>query len=113
MNETASHNKKWDFFTSVAHCKFVVKSKPGLNGKIIVEIKKVKEVKLEIYMQPNIETKEYGTHGILENSLVFNGVNEGNFTVPTDWAVFLIYNPSFFPGEISINSYVQELNEDD
>ena len=62
---------------------------------------------------PNSFSESYGTHGILENNRIYNKVGSGRYYVPTDWSIWLIYNPTFGGGEIKFKHWVEDYTSDD
>ena len=40
-------------------------------------------------------------------------VTSGTFSVPTDWKIWVIYNPSIMPGELEMRSWVTDYTKDD
>lgn len=40
-------------------------------------------------------------------------VKGGTFTVPTDWSVWVVYNPSILPGVIKLKSWVEDFTKED
>ena len=46
-------NKNWDVWTGAFNCRVSIAANPGLNGKLIVDIKKVDNADAYIYLQPN------------------------------------------------------------
>ena len=92
----------------------MIKGNKKLNGKINVEISQVTNVNLYIYLQPNhFNSQKYGTHGILENNKIYTKVTRGTYSVPTDWSVWLVYNPPIVAGEIRIKTWAQEYEASD
>jgi hypothetical protein len=107
-------SRKWGVFDNGANCKTVIKGNKKLNGKINVEIQQVTNVNLYIYLQPNhFSSQKYGTHGILENNKIHTKVTRGIYTVPTDWSIWLVYNPPIVAGEIRIKTWAQEYSASD
>ena len=79
----------------------VIRASGHLNAKLNVEIQTVKNTNLILYEMPNSFSKDYGTHGILENNKIYNNERSGTKrTVPSDWSIWLVYNPLFGGGEI-------------
>lgn len=69
---------------------------------------------LQVYLIPNkFDQIKYGTQGILENNQVTQKVTTGKFQVPTDWSVWLVFNPGFLAGRVKVKSWVQYFSEAD
>jgi hypothetical protein len=70
-----------------------------LNGKIKVKIDRVMNINLYVYQMPNSFNEEkYGTKGIFENNKLDSKVRKGTYEVPTDWSLWIVYNPSYISG---------------
>ena len=64
-------------------------------------------------MMPNSFSDDFGTHGILENNMVYQKKKSGQFSVPSDWTVYIIYNIDVFAGFINLRSWVVEYDDAD
>ena len=56
---------------------------------------------------PNYFSDEFDFHGLFENGKEYHEVGKGRYEVPTDWTVFLEYNPKYMPGTLRVKSWVQ------
>lgn len=63
--------RTWSWLENAYNCKIAISASPHLNGKIIVETEKFDSATY-VYLQPNHFNKKYGTHGILENGMVYS-----------------------------------------
>ena len=81
------------------NCKIQINAK-DLNGKLVIEIVRNEAGDAFIFMQPNGFNDAAGTHGILENNMVYQiqGETGGVYEVPTDWTITLVYNVGYFKG---------------
>jgi len=84
-----------------------------MNGKLKVEIISVEDVSANIYLMPNSFSDSYGTHGILENNKMYINVESGTYTIPSDWSLWVVYNPGIFDGGINMKSWLEMLTQDD
>lgn len=91
----------------------IIGGAPGLNGKIKVEILDVDDVTIYIYEMPNSFSDSYGTHGLLENGKFHQRVKSGVYTVPTDWSIWIVFNPGVIGGGVSIRTWAEEYTEAD
>jgi len=62
---------------------------------------------------PNDFSSSYGTHGLLENNQFYKSVYGGKFTMPTDWTIWVYFNPSIFSGKVTIRTSAEEYTTDD
>ena len=114
IGEQHSMRRQWGWLDLGANCKYVIKANARLNGKIVVEIQKVRGVNMYLYLQPNhFNSKKYGTHGILENNKIYKNVVSGKYTVPTDWSIWLVYNPRNVGGHFKVKAYTTQFEKRD
>lgn len=67
-------------------------------------------------MQPNaFDSLIVGTHGILQNNKLYIKVRNGTYTVPSDWSLILIYQPTdyFSYGQVSLVTWADMFNQSD
>ena len=62
---------------------------------------------------PNNFASSYGTTGILENNRIYTKVRSGTHYVPTDWSIWLVYNPLFGGGQIRFKYWAEDFTSDD
>mmetsp|Transcript_17839 Transcript_17839/g.27600 ORF Transcript_17839/g.27600 Transcript_17839/m.27600 type:complete len:170 (+) Transcript_17839:124-633(+) len=94
------------------NCKIHIEAASHLNGKLIVEMDSVDQAKIYVYQQPNSFSDEIGTHGIIENNMIYTKKN-GKFVVPADWSIYIVYLTTNFGGEVILESYVTDYEDDD
>lgn len=102
--------REWEYLEAGINCKLLIKAEEYLNGKLIVEIKKATHVKVSVYEMPNYFSDEFDFHGLFENGKEWHEVGEGRYEVPSDWTVFLEYNPKYMAGVFRVNSWVEPYN---
>lgn len=98
--------REWSILESGLNCKIVVKAHEYLNGKLIVNIASLEEASASVYLMPNYFSKDYGFHGLFENGKEYHTVGTGQYEVPSDWTVFIEYNPYMVTGGIEVQSWV-------
>lgn len=78
----------------------------SLNGKLTVEINKVEDSTVYVYLQPNNFKNDLNTIGLIENNKVYTHNSKTKFgrqyIVPSDWTVFLVYNVGYSSGGLLI-----------
>jgi hypothetical protein len=58
---------------------------------------------------PTHFSDSYGTKGILENNQFWQRVKAGQrFDVPTDWTIFIEYNPGVWSGSIRLRTWAEQ-----
>jgi len=85
----------------------------GLNGKVKVQIERVDNVKVYVYLMPNSFNSDYGTHGIFENNKIHPRTNSGIYEAPTDWSIWVVYNPGFTSGDVWVKTWAEEYTQAD
>jgi len=81
-----------------------------INGKIKVSIDQSSSINIFVFLMPNsFNEEEAGSRGILQNNLEERNVKNGAFEVPTDWSVWIVYNPSITAGQLTVSSWVDDL----
>lgn len=105
--------REWGFFDPGFNCKMKISAGGKLNAKIIVVIKEVKNTNLIIYEMPNSFSESYGTHGILENNRIYTDVKSGKHMAPSDWSIWLVFNPKFGGGYVKFEHWVDNYDESD
>ena len=83
-----------------------------MNATITVNMERVTDVKLDVYLQPNnFYNFTFDTFGVQENNLFREDVREGTFEVPADWAVWLVYeSPRGESGFFEFNTELKEVD---
>jgi hypothetical protein len=71
---------------------------------MIVEIEEVLNAMVFVYLMP---TNTSQTKGIFENNKFHSLVKGGKFVAPSDWKIWIVYNPMNKFGHIKIKSWVE------
>ena len=61
---------------------------------------------------PNSFNTDNGNRGILENNRLYKETG-GMYYIPSDWSIWLVYNPKMGGGKIRFKTRMEEFNEDD
>ena len=107
--------QEWSWLENAYNCKIAISASPHLNGKIIVETEKFGSAAY-VYLQPNHFNEKYGTHGILENGMVYpvkKADGKQIYTVPTDWTIYIAYNLGMWGGKGVVRTIAEEYNDHD
>ena len=66
---------------------------------------------LHVFEMPNNFVSTYGTIGVAENQRVYSNNVIGNYTVPSDWSVYIVFNKyGNKNGHIKVSSWVEEFD---
>ena len=81
-----------------------------LNGKLMVQVKSMKNVKPFVSMMPN-----RSEHGITENKMVYlhRKTSSALYSVPSDWSIHFSYHGEQDNGSIEVETWVEAYQDFD
>ena len=64
-------------------------------------------------MPNDYNRNEVKSTGIVENNRVYNGGEGTIYTTPTDWSIWMVYNPKFGGGVVKFKVWAEDINAGD
>jgi hypothetical protein len=98
-------SKKWGkLIEKGKNCKLSFSADTKLNGKLMVKVIYMADIKPYVYMMPN-----KSNHGITENKMLYPHRKHSNslYEVPSDWSIHFSYHGDQDDGSIEVETWVE------